>query len=384
MTELREKLNNIVEDYNACKVLAQSIGSSEVYEGTTAIAEDIREGRTAYSNGKLIEGTMPDNNAKLTESLVAGDGQSTYLHQMIVRFPDNVTLSGTSAKNLFRGCKNLLEIPILDTSTITNMDFMCSSCALVKEIPEMNVDNVTTISNGFSSCESVEKMPSFNFQNVIDGRYLFARCYKLKTIGKVNLPKATNLECLFLDCRTLTELPDLTTGAVTNAYGMFYKCAGLAGDIVLNCDLSNATDVKYLFNGCSNIKTISLPPMPKANSFEVMLYGCSKLERILSIDPSNITSANDMVTGCTSLTDEGLNDVLEMCIKAVKITRANLKKLSTIGLTQEQVERCKTLPNYQACIDARLGNRILGGVTDVRIKRIINKHIRRKKKKNYT
>lgn len=359
MTELRKQINNIVEDYNACKVLAKSVGNSSVYEGTTATASDIRAGKTAYSNGELLEGTMSDNNAKLTESLVAGDGYSTYLHQMIVRFPDNVTLPGTSAKNLFRGCKNLLEIPILDTSTITNMDFICSGCVLVKEIPEMNVDNVTTASSGFDHCESVEKMPSFNFQNVINGGYLFARCYKLKTIGKVNLPKATNLECLFLECRALTELPKITTGAVTNAYGLFYKCSGLQGDIVLDCDLSKATDVKRLFEGCENIKTISLPPMPKANSFEVMFSGCSKLERILSIDPSNITGASGMVTGCTNLTDEGLNDVLGMCIKAVKITHVNLKKLSKIGLTQEQVERCKTLPNYQACIDARLGNRIL-------------------------
>lgn len=56
MTELREKLNNIVEDYNACKVLAKSVGNPSVYEGTTATAEDIILGKTAYSNGKLLEG----------------------------------------------------------------------------------------------------------------------------------------------------------------------------------------------------------------------------------------------------------------------------------------------------------------------------------------
>ena len=58
MTELREKINNIVEDYNACKVLAESVNNPSVYEGTTATAEDIRLGKTAYSNGKLLEGIM--------------------------------------------------------------------------------------------------------------------------------------------------------------------------------------------------------------------------------------------------------------------------------------------------------------------------------------
>ena len=58
MTELREKLNNIVEDYNACKVLAESVGNPSVYEGTTATASDLVIGKTAYSNGEFIEGIL--------------------------------------------------------------------------------------------------------------------------------------------------------------------------------------------------------------------------------------------------------------------------------------------------------------------------------------
>lgn len=58
MTDLRKQINNIVEDYNACKVLAQSVGNPSVYEGTTATKEDILVGKTAYSNGELLTGTM--------------------------------------------------------------------------------------------------------------------------------------------------------------------------------------------------------------------------------------------------------------------------------------------------------------------------------------
>lgn len=63
MTELRKQINNIVEDYNACKILAESMNFTEVYEGTTATAEDIALGKTAYSNGKLLEGTMVAKNS---------------------------------------------------------------------------------------------------------------------------------------------------------------------------------------------------------------------------------------------------------------------------------------------------------------------------------
>lgn len=67
MTELRTQINNIVEDHQECLILAKSVGSLEVYNGTTATEEDILEGKTAYSNGKLIEGKMIPQDGNLDE-----------------------------------------------------------------------------------------------------------------------------------------------------------------------------------------------------------------------------------------------------------------------------------------------------------------------------
>ena len=47
-----------LDEYEACLILANSIENLEDYNNTTATAEDIREGKTAYSNGEKVIGTM--------------------------------------------------------------------------------------------------------------------------------------------------------------------------------------------------------------------------------------------------------------------------------------------------------------------------------------
>ena len=59
---------------------------------------------------------------------------------------------------------------------------------------------------------------------------------------------------------------------------------------------------------------------------------------------------NHMFDGCTSLSDESLNNILVICKNAVKIT--SNKTLKYIGLTKKQANICQSLSNYQDFINA--------------------------------
>ena len=55
-------------------------------------------------------------------------------------------------------------------------------------------------------------------------------------------------------------------------------------------------------------------------------------------------------TSLLSISDESLNNILIMCTNATKIT--SNKTLKYIGLSSDQANKCKTLSNYEAFINA--------------------------------
>ena len=53
---------------------------------------------------------------------------------------------------------------------------------------------------------------------------------------------------------------------------------------------------------------------------------------------------------CESLSNESLNNIMQMCINATNYT--GIKTLQGIGLSTSQIDICKTLSNYQAFTEA--------------------------------
>lgn len=323
MTELERKINNLVEDYQENLILAKSIGFPEAaYEGTTATAEDIAIGKTAYSNGKFITGTSENiNNNAL---LVPG----TALNNML-KVITQLDLSGmTSTAYLFKDCNRLESLPNLNTATVTNMSNMFNNCASLKQVPEMNTSNVTNM------------------------EYLFATCKSLQTIPNLNLSNVTNMNGIFYNCEGLTYIPDLNTANGITMSRMFFGCKNLKK--VPNIDTSKATSIGMMFQGCESITSIPLLNTSTVVGFSSLCENCFNLVNVPILDTSSATGANMqmMFDGCYKLSNESLNNILAMCIAAVQITNAKYKTLKYIGLTSAQATICTTLPNYQAFLDA--------------------------------
>lgn len=97
-------------------------------------------------------------------------------------------------------------------------------------------------------------------------------------------------------------------------------------EISTQLDTSNVTNMSYLFSGCTNLTTIPL------------------------LDTSKVTNMQYMFDDCINLTDESLNNILMMCKNATSYT--DTKTLKYLGLISAQANKCKTLSNYQAFLNA--------------------------------
>lgn len=136
----------------------------------------------------------------------------------------------------------------------------------------------------------------------------------------------TTMTSMFQECTNLTTVPNYNTSKVTNMGNWLYGCTNL-----INFPKIDTTKVTYISSAC--------------------MY-CSNLKDVPILNLPNVTRLTYMFSYCDALTDESLNNIMATCISAVKVTSSSYKHLRNVGLTEEQTERCKTLSNYQAFLDA--------------------------------
>ena len=68
-------------------------------------------------------------------------------------------------------------------------------------------------------------------------------------------------------------------------------------------DTSQATNLSYMFYGCSSLTTVPDLDTSRATNMANMFYGCSSLTTVPDLDTFQATNMIGMFRGCSSLTD---------------------------------------------------------------------------------
>ena len=119
---------------------------------------------------------------------------------------------------------------------------------------------------------------------------------------------------------------------------------------------SSQTNLSQKFYNDKKLVIMPLVDTSKAESKAQMFTSCERLTTVPILDMSltvNDSRKMGMFNNCNYLTDESLDNILQMCISMPLFTTAT-KTLSTLGLSSSYypATRIEALPHYQDFIDA--------------------------------
>lgn len=168
----------------------------------------------------------------------------------------NDTSSVTNMSYMFSSCSNLTTIPQLDTSNVTNMGYMFQNCSNLTTIPLLDTSSVTNMNNMFYYCKSLKTI-QIDTSNVTTMDSAFYHCESLETI-KLNTSRCSNMYYMFSSCYKIATI-DLTfmNASGYSSSGFAYNCYSLTKLIIRNMNkiTTLGTDAFYKcyhFTGTTN------------------------------------------------------------------------------------------------------------------------------------
>ena len=99
---------------------------------------------------------------------------------------DNWDSSITSLNGKWYDDWNMIIMPLVDTSHVTNWNYAFKNCP-VREIPALNTSSGTNFSNCFDGCTYLQILPIFDFSEATQMANMFLNCPHIKNASVDNL-----------------------------------------------------------------------------------------------------------------------------------------------------------------------------------------------------
>ena len=218
----------------------------------------------------------------------------------------------------------------INTGPNTTMNYTFAECPNVRSLSNVVIpDNVVEVEGMFSKCPltSITNM-SINVRGSISG--LFKGCEQLMTIATLNIPNVTDVSSTFEGCYSLTNLSGfklpLTCTAVDNLFNGCYALRTLSMDFgpsiqsgenwyPPNLETLNDTNIESGYvkmTNCSTLKNVNNLYINNGD-YSDMFNGCTNLTTLTLTIGSNVTGLARFIKGCSKITSSPFTEIPESC-----------------------------------------------------------------------
>lgn len=204
----------------------------------------------------------------------------------------------------YTGTELTEELAELDTSNITNMNYMFQACykLISLDVSNFNTSNVTNMYQMFNSCSKIASLDLSNFDtsNVTIMANMFTSCSNLTSLNLdgFDTSKVTNMRYMFQQCKAITDLPELSAESVTNIDSMFLSCNGLTnfgglkdlGKAYLTTQSANSAGYRLMLTSSTLLTHDSLMNIIN-NLYDIKTKGCNT--QALTLGATNLAKLTE-------------------------------------------------------------------------------------------
>lgn len=133
----------------------------------------------------------------------------------------------TSMNYTFYTC-SFSSIPLMDTSSVTSMQYTFGRNTTLTSVPLFDTSNVTNFSRIFYECSALTSAPAFDMSSAVNVSYMFYRCSGLITAPAMSTGSISRFDYMFTGCTSLTSVPQYTMTSATNTNYMFAECTNVS------------------------------------------------------------------------------------------------------------------------------------------------------------
>ena len=286
-----------------------------------------------------------------------------------------INMGDSSTMNYtFAECPNITMLKnVVIPSNVIEVEGMFYKCPLTS-ITNMTVNVQGSISGIFKGCTELTTITTLMIPNVKDVSSTFEGCTSLTTLTGFELPSScTNVSNLFNGCYMLTSMsmnfgPHITAGDnwyppnletlndtnIESGYVKMTNCSTLKN--VNNLYINNG-DYSDMFNGCSNLTSLTLTMGTNITGLARFIKGCSKITSVPFTEiPETCITIEEIFNG-TNITDISGMYFGTKIINATKWLPIGLITANDITVKNNYVkfDGCSTLIN---CNDLTITNNV--------------------------